>query len=79
MQSSKSGKRKPHPLPPRKPFIYAWCQFGAWNVFIDGIALRGTGFGGLAEFSTEREALEAGAKAEPQPSPFAPSVAEDIT
>lgn len=66
-----SRRRKPRALPPRKPFVYAWCQFGAWNVFIDGIALRGAGFGGLAEFQTQEEALEAGRKAGPQPSPFA--------
>ena len=53
-----------------KPFVHAHSCFGVWNVFIDGIPLKGDGFGGLAEFETEAEAIKAGEKAGPQPSPW---------
>lgn len=55
----------------KTPFVYAVQNFGVWTVFIDGISLRGGGFGGLAEFKTEAEAVKAGEEAGPQPSPWA--------
>lgn len=41
------------------PFIYAREQFGVWIVFVDGVPMKGNGFGGLAEFMSEASALAA--------------------
>jgi hypothetical protein len=45
------------PMKLKSPFVNARECFGVWNVFVDGVPLTGKGFGGLAEFASEAEAL----------------------